>query len=126
MRNQNAIKTQLAFLEKKVRLMALIELVFSTHAHERIISFSRIAQACELMIDEVELVLMRAFSLELIKGTIDEIDQTVNVTYVIPRTLNPKQVKELESKTEFWINNVEKMNKQFAIDLKEKVEAMTT
>ena len=66
MRNQEAIKTQLAFLEQKVRLMALIEVVFTTHAHQRIISFSRIAKECELETDEVCLCLCLSilFSLE--------------------------------------------------------------
>ena len=70
---------------------------------------------------QVELVLMRAFSLELIKGTIDEIDQTVNVTYVVPRTLHVKQINELKSKTEFWVDNVANMIKEFEADLKDKV-----
>ena len=64
---------------------------------------------------------MRAFSLELIKGTIDEIDQTVNVTYVVPRTLHVKQINELKSKTEFWVDNVANMIKEFEADLKDKV-----
>ncbi len=41
---------------------------------------------------KVELLVMRALSLELIKGFIDEIEQKIHVTWVKPRVLDLNQV----------------------------------
>merc|ERR1719410_3195465 len=100
------IASNLSFLEQKIRLMALIELVFQTPAHQRLISFELISNKCQLQIDEVELVLIRAFSLKLIKGIIDEIDKNVLITYVVPRSLQKTQIKDLNSKVKDWIGKI--------------------
>ena len=41
---------------------------------------------------EVELLVVRAISLNLVKGVIDEVDQKVHMTWVQPRVLNTEQV----------------------------------
>ena len=96
----------LAFLEQKIRLMALIELVFQTPPNERLIPFSVISSKCQLQTDEVELVLIRAFSLELLKGIIDEIDQTVLITFCVARSLQKSQINDLKNKVEAWMEKI--------------------
>ena len=108
----------LSFLEQKIRLMALIELVFQTPAHERLISFELISNKCQLQIDEVELVLIRAFSLKLIKGVIDEIDKNVLITYVVPRSLQKTQIKDLENKVKDWIGKIEQTQNELSQQMK--------
>ena len=39
------------------------------------------------------MLVMRALSLGLVKGTIDEVDESVHMTWVQPRVLNTEQVK---------------------------------
>ena len=41
------------------------------------------------------MLVMRALSLGLVKGTIDEVDESVHMTWVQPRVLNTEQVKYL-------------------------------
>jgi len=41
---------------------------------------------------EVELLVMRALSLKLVKGVIDEVSERVHMTWVQPRVLNTEQV----------------------------------
>ena len=41
---------------------------------------------------EVELLVVRAISLNLVKGVIDEVDEKVHMTWVQPRVLNTEQV----------------------------------
>ena len=41
------------------------------------------------------MLVMRALSLGLVKGTIDEVDESVHMTWVQPRVLNTEQVKRL-------------------------------
>ena len=40
------------------------------------------------------MLVMRALSLGLVKGTIDEVDESVHMTWVQPRVLNTEQVKD--------------------------------
>jgi 26S proteasome regulatory subunit N9 len=41
---------------------------------------------------------MRALSVHLIEGTMDQVDQTVHVTWVMPRVLNAAQLRELAAR----------------------------
>lgn len=45
-----------------------------------------------LFIDQVELLVMKALSLGLVRGSIDEIEQKCHMTWVQPRVLDRKQV----------------------------------
>ena len=51
--------------------MSLLDLIFNLPKNERSVKFSVIASKANIAIDEVELLVMRAMSLELIKGYID-------------------------------------------------------
>ena len=46
---------------------------------------------------EVELLVMRALSLGLVKGSIDQIEQKAHMTWVQPRVLNREQVNRIYS-----------------------------
>jgi 26S proteasome regulatory subunit N9 len=54
-------------LEQKIRILALIELVWSRPADGRTLLFKDIAAATHLAADAVELLVMRALALGLIK-----------------------------------------------------------
>ena len=85
-----------------------MEMTFVRPANDRAISFAEIAQKTNLdksgkmtisifrfltfEILEVELLVVRAISLNLVKGVIDEVDQKVHMTWVQPRVLNTEQV----------------------------------
>lgn len=45
-----------------------------------------------LLTIQVEMLVMKALSLGLVKGSIDEIDQKVHMTWVQPRVLDLQQV----------------------------------
>jgi len=101
-----ALNSSLEFLRRKIRILALMELVFNRTAEERTIDFAVIAQAANVNIDEVEILVMKALSLKLIKGVIDELDKTVSVSWVQPRVLNLQQVQKMEQRVGKWIENV--------------------
>ena len=88
-----------------------MEMTFVRPANDRAISFAEIAQKTNLdksgkkmfeifdhifhwKILEVELLVVRAISLNLVKGVIDEVDEKVHMTWVQPRVLNTEQVWE--------------------------------
>ena len=49
---------------------------------------------------------MRALSVHLIEGVIDEVAGTVRVTWVQPRVLSLRQVEALSSRIDGWLGRV--------------------
>lgn len=94
-------------IKKKIVLLALMNIAFERPSHDRQIRFSDISVRTRISIDQVEWVLMRAFSLGLIKGTIDQIEQQVTITWVQPRVLDKGQLSILCRQLETWAAKVQ-------------------
>ena len=62
-------------LREKVSILALMTLALGRSSRERSLSFAEIAAATHLQEHEVELLLMKALALGLVRGSIDEVDQ---------------------------------------------------
>lgn len=91
-------------MRKKICLLCLMEMAFvSTNAS---LSFQSIATATNLPITDVELLVMRALSKQLVKGYIDEVEATVKITWVQPRVLNKDQIRGMRTKLESWIKDI--------------------
>jgi len=101
------------FLRQKICLMALIDAVFRRSVTDRIMPFEVIASETKLPINEVEHLVMKALSLGLIKGSLDQISGTASITWVQPRVLNKQQIEALKKKLDEWTNRVMKVG-QFA------------
>lgn len=93
-------------LKQKVVLLSVMNLVFERAAHDRTLAFTEISGRSRIALDQVEWVLMRAMSLGLIKGTIDELAQTASITWVQPRHMDMDQVKQLGNQLNTWTNKV--------------------
>ena len=74
------IKANIEQIIKKIKILALLELIFKRQKEDRSIAFSVVAQTSEIKLEEVEWLLMKTMSLGLIRGEIDQIDQIVKVT----------------------------------------------
>lgn len=92
---------------EKIMLLALVNMVFERGSGERTLKFSDIAKRLEISHDRVEWVVMKAFSLELIKGSMDQVDGVVNVTWVIPRVLDDSMMTTLADRFGEWAQRVE-------------------
>uniref|UniRef100_A0A8C7IDB5 Proteasome 26S subunit, non-ATPase 13 n=1 Tax=Oncorhynchus kisutch TaxID=8019 RepID=A0A8C7IDB5_ONCKI len=57
----------------------------------------------------VELLVMKALSVGLIKGNIDEVDQKVQMTWVQPRVLDLQQIKGMKDRLDLWCGDVKNM-----------------
>jgi 26S proteasome regulatory subunit N9 len=99
---QPSLSSRHESIKKKIVLLALMNIAFERPSHDRQISFADIAQRTRIPLDQVEWVLMRAFSLGLVKGTIDQIDQSVSITWVQPRVLDKEQLGLLCGQLESW------------------------
>lgn len=93
-------------LKKKVVLLALINIAFERNANDRQISFSDIAGRTHIDMDQVEWVIMRAMSLNLVRGSIDQVEQFVNITWVQPRILDKQQIGVVADQLEGWASRV--------------------
>ena len=103
---QPALVANVSLLKEKIALLALMELVFRRPADERTLAFGDIAAATLLPLAQVEWLLMRAMSLGLIKGEIDEIAQVVHVTWLLPRVLDKSQLESLRGRLATWSGEV--------------------
>ena len=87
-------------------LMSLIETIFKRGSGSRSLSFQEIAQGTHLPINEVEHLIMKGLSLKLVKGALDEVEQTFNVSWVQPRVLEMVQIKQVMDGVQAWRHKV--------------------
>ncbi|KAL6945508.1 hypothetical protein ACO0QE_002968 [Hanseniaspora vineae] len=98
------LSTNESFLKQKICLMTLVEIVFSKNV--RTLSFAEIAQATNLAKDNVEHLVMKSISLGLLKGTIDQVNELVIITWVQPRVMNDQQILKMQNRLIQWNENV--------------------
>jgi 26S proteasome regulatory subunit N9 len=91
-----------AFLTQKLRVMTLMDVVFTRSSSERVIPFSEVATLCNVPLHEVELLAMKAFSLKVIRGSIDQVQRTLSLTWVQPRVLDTTQTARLRDRLATW------------------------
>ncbi|KAF9016310.1 hypothetical protein BDZ89DRAFT_1022829 [Hymenopellis radicata] len=97
-----------AFLRQKICLMALIESVSSRPSAGRAnLTFPTIATETHLPLEEVEHLVMKALSLKLIRGSIDQVDGKVSVGWVQPRVLSTSQIATLGQRIGDWTKGLE-------------------
>lgn len=89
-------------LKEKMTLLALLELAFVSGGKKRVLGFDTIAQACRVPINQVELVIMKAMSKKLIRGTIDEVSKQVAVLWCKPRILDNSRMDLLRNRIDAW------------------------
>ena len=54
---------------------------------------------------QVELLLMKAFSLKVMRGKLDEVNQTAQIQWVQPRVLNKEQTVSLRDRLKQWADS---------------------
>lgn len=96
------LKNSKKVLEQKFSLMALVELAFQQPKKQRKLDFKQIAKVCRVNEDRVEHLLMRAMSLKLIEGSIDQVTETIAFTWVKPRILDNMRLRLLQSRIDTW------------------------
>ena len=90
----------------KICLLALMEMTFQRSATDRSLSFKDIAQQTGMEEDRVELLVMKALAKGLVKGSIDQVAQVANLTWVQPRVLDREQLKTLIKKINEFTSSI--------------------
>ena len=96
-------------LQRKIKLLCLMDMIFVAGG-TRSLSFNDVAIRTKVPIDQVEFLAMKALSLGLIRGNIDQIDEKLNMHWVKPRVLNLKQISTLKKRLDQWTNDVKQMS----------------
>jgi len=94
-------------MHRKMALLCLMEMTFRRPATDRRLSFSDIAEASHLLVSDVEHLVMHALAVGLIRGSIDEVDKRVHVTWVQPRVLSREQIAVMRNKMEAWTVDID-------------------
>ncbi|XP_062899772.1 26S proteasome non-ATPase regulatory subunit 13-like [Mobula hypostoma] len=97
-------------LKEKLQLLCLMEMVFTRPANHRKMTFQEIAHQAKVPINEVEMLVMRALSAGLVKGSIDEVDHKVHMTWVQPRVMDLQQVSYMKQRLEAWCTDVKNIS----------------
>lgn len=99
---QPALVANHEYIKKKAVLLCVLNVAFHRAAHDRIISFQEIASQACIPLDQVEWVLMKALSIGIVRGTIDEVSASVSITWVQPRVLDQTQLSQVSAQIVNW------------------------
>ncbi|KAG1675623.1 26S proteasome non-ATPase regulatory subunit 13 [Nymphon striatum] len=101
----------LEYNQLKLKAKDFSIMAFKREANKRQLTFQEIAKETGLPENEVELLVMKALSLGLVKGLIDQVDQKVQITWVQPRVLDKQQISSMLGKLDSWCEDVSEMEK---------------
>jgi 26S proteasome regulatory subunit N9 len=104
------------FLDLKIRIAALLDLVFQKNKNERVLTFNEIKVACCCDFNQVELIAMKSISLGLIKGYIDQVEKVLIVKWIQPKYLDTEKLEMLSERLDLWIKKTNNM----LVDFEEK------
>lgn len=93
-------------LRQKITLLCLMEMTFKRPSHQRQLTFKEIAKETKLPLNEIEMLVMRALAEGLVKGRIDQVANTVNLTWVQPRVLDRSQISNMVDRLNEWCKHV--------------------
>ncbi|KAI9852533.1 MAG: 26S proteasome regulatory subunit [Thelocarpon superellum] len=97
------------FLYQKISLSALTETVFKRPPHDRAMTFATISQETKVQPDEIEHLIMKALSLGLLRGSIDQVAEIARINWVQPKVLDMKQIDNMRSRLQEWDSSVNQL-----------------
>ncbi|KAL8658945.1 MAG: hypothetical protein Q9226_000683 [Calogaya cf. arnoldii] len=97
------------FLWQKISLAALTEAVFRRPPHDRAMTFQTISQETKVQPHEIEILIMKALSLGLLKGSIDQVAEVARINWVQPKVLDMKQIDNMRLRLKDWDSSVNQL-----------------
>lgn len=108
--SKNALlKEHQMFLYQKISLSALTETVFRRPPQDRAMTFATISQETKVRPNEIEHLIMKALSLGLLKGTIDQVAEVARITWVQPKVLDRGQISGMRDRLKEWDQGVNRL-----------------
>ena len=103
------LKGKVDSLPIKIRIAALLELIFQKNKSERTLTFAEICKVCMTEEDKIEYIGMKALSHGLIKGYIDQADKKLFVNWIQPKYLGKDKIGILKDRFNVWIDKAQKV-----------------
>ncbi|KAI5952014.1 RPN9 [Candida jiufengensis] len=103
------LKNHEIFLNQKIIIMSLLELISLKSTTNKKLTFKEINEFTGTPLNDVEHLIIKCFSLKLIQGYINQIDEILIITWLQPRILNLDQVHSLYTHLVDWDNKVEQL-----------------
>lgn len=103
------LKDKIDFLPIKIRIGALLELIFQKNKGERIITFDEICKFCMTEVDKIEYICMKALSNGLMKGNIDQVEKKLYVNWIQPKYLGKEKLGVLKDRINVWVEKAQKV-----------------
>jgi 26S proteasome regulatory subunit N9 len=97
------------FLYQKISLSALTETVFRRPPHDRAMTFATISEETKVQSDEIEHLIMKALSLGLLRGSIDQVAEVARINWVQPKVLDMKQIDNMRLRLREWDSSVNQL-----------------
>ena len=94
------------FLRQKISLSALTEAVFRRSPHDRAMTFDTIAKETQVSAIDIEILIMKALSLGLLRGSIDQVGEVARINWVQPKVLDMKQIDNMKIRLKQWDSSV--------------------
>lgn len=105
------LKSFEVFLRQKIIIMSLVELISVKSTLNKQLSFKEISEFTSADVNDVEHLIIKCFSLNLINGYINQIDEILTITWLQPRILNLNQIKTLHDHLNNWNSLVDQLAK---------------
>ncbi|MCJ1349527.1 26S proteasome regulatory subunit [Peltigera leucophlebia] len=97
------------FLWQKISLSALTEAVFRRPPHDRAMTFATVASETHVKPEEIEILIMKALSLGLLRGSIDQVAEVARIQWVQPKVLDMKQIESMRLRLKDWDSSVNQL-----------------
>ncbi|MCJ1338483.1 26S proteasome regulatory subunit [Bachmanniomyces sp. S44760] len=97
------------FLWQKISLSALTEAVFRRPPHDRAMTFATISKETHVQPQEIEILIMKALSLGLLRGSIDQVAEIARINWVQPKVLDMKQIDNMRLRLKDWDSSVNQL-----------------
>ena len=103
------LKEKSDFLPIKIRIAALLDLIFQKNKTERSLSFDEICKVCQTEEDKIEYISMKALSHGLIKGYIDQVEKQLIVNWIQPKYLDKEKIVLMQDRFTAWIDKANRV-----------------
>ncbi|MCJ1308612.1 26S proteasome regulatory subunit [Agyrium rufum] len=97
------------FLWQKISLSALTEAVFRRPAHDRAMTFQTISHETQVQMNQIEILIMKALSLGLLRGSIDQVSEVARINWVQPKVLDLGQIDSMRKRLKDWDSSVNEL-----------------
>ena len=97
------------FLYQKISLAALTEAVFRRPPHDRAMTFGTVSRETNVKEEEIEILIMKALSLGLLRGSIDQVAGIARIQWVQPKVLDLEQVGGMRTRLKEWDGSVNEL-----------------